>query len=40
MPDHVFEEMLVNVAAYPENWQSLTQEELDELVEGPPKPTH
>ncbi len=40
MPDHVFEEMLVNVAAYPENWESLTKEELEDLVDGPPKPNH
>jgi hypothetical protein len=40
MPEHVFEEMLVNVVAYPDNYKSLTPEQLEEVVSGPPKPSH
>jgi hypothetical protein len=37
-PQHVFEEPLVHVVAYPKNWQSLKPEELQELIYGPAEP--
>eukprot|EP00475_Leptophrys_vorax_P009932 TRINITY_DN16617_c0_g1_i1.p3 TRINITY_DN16617_c0_g1~~TRINITY_DN16617_c0_g1_i1.p3 ORF type:complete len:130 (+),score=20.00 TRINITY_DN16617_c0_g1_i1:502-891(+) len=40
IPQHVFEEPMVHIVAYPKNWQSMSHSELEELVHGPAEDEH